>query len=354
MGVKLYADTAQKKLIITASPVDGIVELNVQEEVWSDLIIDWEATLGLRKHTFPVVAIGGQEIAAGKLGTTYLLLDPWQIDPNLSADIEVGTTAVGNLPIYGPGTDEGLAQSGAMPYPGNIPNVHLRAKRVGTPTDSLRVSIDSSLGGTRLQTTTVDGDLLPATLPAGHGYYVGFEAPADLPAGTPLYFVVERTGSRDLTNYYEVCYDNDVFGGPTYSLWTADTSVWTADTAKDLCLHIHTAIPYQLSVFGNLFPEVAGVQLVIPTSNVSVQQYLSTLVEVMETSTSGLTAAESAALELIRKFLTNKLVTDPDAGKMTVYDDDDTTPAYEGDIYEKVDGSQKYRGRGIERRDRLT
>lgn len=82
MGAKLYADTATKTLIMTETPDgNGFIALDVQEEVWSDLIIDWESDLTLRGHTFPVVAIGGQTISAGKLGTTYVLLDPWHIHP---------------------------------------------------------------------------------------------------------------------------------------------------------------------------------------------------------------------------------------------------------------------------------
>lgn len=82
MGAKLYADTATKTLIISATPDgDGFIDINVQEEVWSDLIIDWQDTLTLRKHTFPLVAIGGQTISAGKLGTTYVLNDPWHMHP---------------------------------------------------------------------------------------------------------------------------------------------------------------------------------------------------------------------------------------------------------------------------------
>lgn len=82
MGAKLYADTTTKTLIITQAPdVNGFINLNAREEVWSDLIIDWEGDVDLRKFTFPVVAIGGQTISAGKLGTTYVLLSPWQIAP---------------------------------------------------------------------------------------------------------------------------------------------------------------------------------------------------------------------------------------------------------------------------------
>ena len=82
MGVKLYADTTAKQLIVTLAP-DGNneVRVNAQVDVWSDLIEDWEATLALRRFTFPLIAIGGQTISAGKLGTTYVLLDPWQFAP---------------------------------------------------------------------------------------------------------------------------------------------------------------------------------------------------------------------------------------------------------------------------------
>ena len=82
MGVKLYADTTAKTLVVTLAP-DGNdrVYVNTQVDIWSDLIEDWEATLALRRFTFPVEAIGGQTISTGKLGTSYVLKEPWQIAP---------------------------------------------------------------------------------------------------------------------------------------------------------------------------------------------------------------------------------------------------------------------------------
>ena len=81
MGVKLTANTTTKTLDITLAPTLGNIDINVQIDVWSDLIEDWENTLALRRFTFPLVAIGGQTISSGKLGTTYVLLTPWQIAP---------------------------------------------------------------------------------------------------------------------------------------------------------------------------------------------------------------------------------------------------------------------------------
>jgi hypothetical protein len=83
--------------------------------------------------------------------------------------------------------------------------------------------------------------------------------------------------------------------------------------------------------------------------------------QVIETGVSGLTSLESAQLDgidttltTLRKLQMNRLETDPVTGVLTVYDDDDTTPLLTGNIYEDVLAAQLYRGRGSERRDRLT
>lgn len=76
----------------------------------------------------------------------------------------------------------------------------------------------------------------------------------------------------------------------------------------------------------------------------------------LETGVSGLTAAESAQLAIIdtlTKVFVNKMITDPSTGQMIIYDDDDNTILLSGDIWEDVAGTQEYRGKGIERRDRL-
>ena len=73
----------------------------------------------------------------------------------------------------------------------------------------------------------------------------------------------------------------------------------------------------------------------------------------IQTSVSGLTPTESAALVLIEKLLRNKLVTDPTTGTATLYDSDNATPLLSGIMYEDIAGTQPYRGQGIERRERL-
>jgi len=57
--------------------------------------------------------------------------------------------------------------------------------------------------------------------------------------------------------------------------------------------------------------------------------------------------------ELIRKLLQNRLETNPATGKMTLYDDDDSSVLLETDVFEDVAGAQPYRGQGAERRNRM-
>ena len=78
---------------------------------------------------------------------------------------------------------------------------------------------------------------------------------------------------------------------------------------------------------------------------------------VVETGVSGLTGPESAQLALIdvlKKVMINKFVTDPDTGILTIYDDDDIAILYQGNIFEDAAAGIPYKGDGLERRERLT
>lgn len=59
------------------------------------------------------------------------------------------------------------------------------------------------------------------------------------------------------------------------------------------------------------------------------------------------------ALNLARAILRNKTITDPVAGTITIFDDDNTTVLYTASLWEDAAGTQGYRGQGAERRERL-
>ena len=107
---------------------------------------------------------------------------------------------------------------------------------------------------------------------------------------------------------------------------------------------------------GDLFARDPEVEFVIPpvgNFNNTLRLFVSSKSLTTEVATSGLTTEESAALLFIQKLLRNKMTTDPNTGLITIYDDDDTSVLVQGDLFEDVAGSQPYRGRGAERRDRL-
>jgi len=59
-------------------------------------------------------------------------------------------------------------------------------------------------------------------------------------------------------------------------------------------------------------------------------------------------------LNLLKKLLRNKVITDPSTGGMTVYDDNGTDVLFTANVYKDTAGSVQYNGTGANRRDRLT
>lgn len=111
-----------------------------------------------------------------------------------------------------------------------------------------------------------------------------------------------------------------------------------------------------ITVSGNLYGEDATKPLFIETVGnftVILQIDRSPLTQVVSTGVSGLTAQESLDLGNLRKRLFNRVDTNPTTGVITVYDDDNSV-LWTGNIFEDIPGLQQYRGRGIERQDKLT
>lgn len=70
----------------------------------------------------------------------------------------------------------------------------------------------------------------------------------------------------------------------------------------------------------------------------------------------GFTPARAQQLDkmtTLEKLLRNKMVTDPVAGTISVYDDDGTTVLFVASLWEDTTATQAYRGQGANRRERL-
>lgn len=81
MAAKVTWDYANRLIVPIGPPVSGSITLNVQEDIYSEGKEAWHSGSVLNGFYFPVEAIGGQVVSAGKLGTTYLLTNGWHIKP---------------------------------------------------------------------------------------------------------------------------------------------------------------------------------------------------------------------------------------------------------------------------------
>lgn len=64
--------------------------------------------------------------------------------------------------------------------------------------------------------------------------------------------------------------------------------------------------------------------------------------------------ALGSKVDIATAILKNKTTTNPNTGVMTIYADDGVTPLFTATLYETIDGSVQYRGKGAERREALT
>jgi len=71
-------------------------------------------------------------------------------------------------------------------------------------------------------------------------------------------------------------------------------------------------------------------------------------------NSAGLIDTGTSDIPTLRKLLQNRLITDPVAGTITVYDDDDVSVFLQGDLWEDAAGTIPYQGSGSERRDKMS
>ncbi len=104
---------------------------------------------------------------------------------------------------------------------------------------------------------------------------------------------------------------------------------------------------HTLNVDGNLFTDPPGFSTFVDTVgafNVRVEMFLSNIID-------GLNFLRDQ-IDLARKIMQNKFITDPTTGIATIHDDDGT-PLLTGDLFEDAAGTIPYKGEGAERRERL-
>lgn len=95
MANKVAYDTDKRIIYVTTAPVDGVVDLDVQIDLYSDIKEDWQSDATLNRFVIPISSVGGNPLPGSKvLGDTYFLEYPWKIRP-YEADHKLAIT--GNL-----------------------------------------------------------------------------------------------------------------------------------------------------------------------------------------------------------------------------------------------------------------
>lgn len=84
MGAKITFDPYEREFVCIGPPVDGVIEINLNEDVYSDGKRDWVDSGSyplLSNMKFPVDAKGGEPFGAIILGDSYLIVNGWRFRP---------------------------------------------------------------------------------------------------------------------------------------------------------------------------------------------------------------------------------------------------------------------------------
>ena len=107
MAEKVFFDPVNKLILVTATPdASGNIDINFQQDVYSDGKEDWIVSGTLNKLKFPIRGVGGDAVSATKnLGATFFLQYGWRIIPyegnqRLRIEGNVYTDPFGDYIVY--------------------------------------------------------------------------------------------------------------------------------------------------------------------------------------------------------------------------------------------------------------
>jgi hypothetical protein len=170
-------------------------------------------------------------------------------------------------------------------------SIAIRIRRVGTPTDNVRVSLCTSGPGAQLDYVEQAGTDMPTSI---NWVEFALSNTVTIMAGVTYEIVVQRTGSSDPDHYYEVEVNENLgYGRGRLVLWTG--SAWVARaTHADMPFRVTGAwqTTKQIETIAGEYAPIAGVDIV-NASGVYSSQYrdgngagLDEMVKLLESGTS--------------------------------------------------------------------
>lgn len=131
---------------------------------------------------------------------------------------------------------------------GTIPYIALDLRKVGTPTGTLTVTLESSSAGlptgTVLATSyAIDVTRLPTSAPAGM-MRIPMQTTSSFSSATQYHIVLQGTWTVSATNYVVAGMDGSAatYANGSKALFDSDTAIWTADSDDDLSFQIYIEV----------------------------------------------------------------------------------------------------------------
>lgn len=82
MGAKITFDADEREFIVTQAPVDGVIEIDVQVDLYSDGKEDWISDAALNPMKFPINPVGGDQFGlVGTVGKWWIVEHGWKFKP---------------------------------------------------------------------------------------------------------------------------------------------------------------------------------------------------------------------------------------------------------------------------------
>ena len=81
MGTKITFEPIKRKFVCDGPPVSGVIEIDLQVDLYSDGKEDWLVDGTLNVMRFPIDALGGNPFGSTTFGDAYLITDGWTFKP---------------------------------------------------------------------------------------------------------------------------------------------------------------------------------------------------------------------------------------------------------------------------------
>lgn len=182
----------------------------------------------------PVTVAAGS--VAGGSGNTGWSAKALFVEP-ASTSIQHRTKNLTQAVSGGTGLNSAVAQSFTAGVSTSVLSVSIRMYRTGTPTDDLYVTINTNATDRPSATvlgTSANVSAASLSTDTGNGSWITFtfSSPVAITGGTKYWFVVERTGARDTTNYGR-CFYTSSGQYASHGLTTRSTSTWSGESGSN-------------------------------------------------------------------------------------------------------------------------